>query len=295
VSRCLADALAKLLAAGGEIVSSQLTAAQRRALEEFACRTQSVRLTSSGRGSRYQIVSREQVEAHLAQLRPRQEDALPANLPNRALNVARYRDSKGGGAGHAVQYLLLKAISDDLRWHGGQGEVLELSALTRLCGVAALAVRERDGWHTGEPLWLIENQALFDDPSWLPADAHGTLCYYSGQLSGLLLDWLAARPRAPLVILFPDYDGIGLQNFARLRERLGDGSSFWMMPGWVDLLHRYGNRKIWLDNRANFEDALRRMQEQGMPPELVELCSAMQYTGLALEQESVFLCKMPVG
>ncbi|MOA53586.1 hypothetical protein D3C78_1770680 [compost metagenome] len=66
------------------------------------------------------------------------------------------------------------------------------------------------------------------------------------------------------------------------------------MPGWVDLLHRYGNRKIWLDNRANFEDALRRLQGQGMPPELVELCSVMQYTGFALEQESVFLNKVPV-
>lgn len=293
MSRCLADALAKLLAAGGEIVSSQLTAAQRRVLEEFARRTQSVCLTSSGRGSRYQIVGREQVEAHLAQLRPRQEDALPADLPNRALNVARYRDSKGGVAGHAVQYLLLKAISDDLRWHGGQGEVLELSALTRLCGVAALAVRECDGWHTGEPLWLVENQALFDDPSWLPADAHGALCYYSGQLSGLLLDWLAARPRAPQVILFPDYDGIGLQNFARLRERLGDSCEFWLTPGWPGLLQQYGNRQIWLDSLPNFHDALRRLQAMGVSSGLAELCHAMQSMGLALEQESVFLVEAP--
>ena len=52
-----------------------------------------------------------------------------------------------------------------------------------------------DDWHTAAPLWLIENQALFDDTSWLPAGAGGTLCYYSGQLSGLLLNWLAERPQ----------------------------------------------------------------------------------------------------
>jgi hypothetical protein len=39
-----------------------------------------------------------------------------------------------------------------------------------------------DDWHTAAPLWLIENQALFGDISWRPADASGTLRYYSGQL-----------------------------------------------------------------------------------------------------------------
>lgn len=289
MSRSLADALEKLLAAGGGIVSSQLTTAQRRGLEEFARKTQSVRLTTSGRGSLYRIVGREQIEAHLAQLRPRQEEALSVDLPNRALNVARYRDSKGRGAGHAVQYLLLKATDEKVHWHDGQGQAMDLSALTRLCGAAALAVRARDGWHSDRALWLVENQALFDDPSWLPDDVGGTLCYYSGQLSRLLLDWLAAQPRAPQVILFPDYDGIGLQNFARLRERLGDGCEFWLIPGWSGLLQQYGNRQIWLDNLTNFQDALRRLQTLGASSGLAELTNAMQNLGLALEQESVFL------
>lgn len=289
MSRSLADALEKLLAAGGEIASSQLTTAQRRALEEFARKTQSVRLTTSGRGSLYRIVGRDQAVAHLAQLRPRQQEALPVGLPSRALNVARYRDSKRSSAGHAVHYLLLKAVGAEVRWRDGLGAVVEVSALTRLCGAAVLAVQSGDGWHSDEPLWLVENQALFDDPSWLPADAGGALCYYSGQLSGLMLDWLAAQPRAPQVILFPDYDGIGLQNFARLRERLGDGCELWLIPGWPERLKQYGNRRIWLDNLANFQDAVRRLSIDGMPVAVAELCRTMQAEGLALEQESVFL------
>ncbi|MCM2329692.1 hypothetical protein SAMN05216229_11646 [Geopseudomonas sagittaria] len=288
MSRALADALGKLLVAG-ELAISHCTLAQRQALDDFARKTGFVRLTTRGRGSLYQIVGRERVEAHLAQLRPRQQEALPADLPSRALNVARYRDSKRGSAGHAVHYLLLKAVGAEVRWRDGQEAVVELSALTRLCGAAALAVQSGDGWHCDEPLWLVENQALFDDPSWLPADAGGALCYYSGQLSSLMLDWLAAQPRAPQVILFPDYDGIGLQNFARLRERLGGGCELWLIPGWSERLRQYGNRRIWLDNLANFQDAVRRLSIDGMPAAVAELCRTMQAEGLALEQESVFL------
>lgn len=289
MSRSLADALNKLLVADGELASSQFTTAQLRVLEEFARKTQAVRLTTSGRGSLYRIVIRDLVEAHLAQLRPRPKEVLSAGLPNRALNVARYRDSKGRSAGHAVQYLLLKAIDGEVYWQDGRGQAMDLTALTRLCGAAALAVRAGDGWHSDGALWLVENQALFDDPTWLPADAGGTLCYYSGQLSGLLIDWLAAQTRVRQVVLFPDYDGIGLQNFARLRERLGDGCAFWLMPGWSELLLQYGNRQIWLDSLANFQDALRRLQALGMSSGLAELCNAMQSMGQALEQESVFL------
>ncbi|MCY1297628.1 hypothetical protein D9M70_470780 [compost metagenome] len=114
------------------------------------------------------------------------------------------------------------------------------------------------------------------------------MCYYSGQLSGLLLNWLAERPRGSQVILFPDYDGIGLQNFARLYELVGD-CTFWLMPDWQARLSLYGNQEIWQDNLANYQDAVRRLRALGMPGDLTELCCALQNSGLALEQESVFL------
>ncbi len=289
MSRSLADALEKLLVAGGRLAASQLTAAQRGALEEFARRTLAVRLAVSGRGSLYQIVALEQVKAHLAQLRPGHSGMEAGEIPLRALNVARKRDSKGGVARHAVQYLLLKAVNGGQYWRDGNGAVLDVSELTQTCGAAALVIKSGDDWHTAAPLWLIENQALFDDTSWLPADASGTLCYYSGQLSGLLLNWLADRPRASQVILFPDYDGIGLQNFARLYELMGDACKLWLMPDWQERLRLYGNQRIWQDNLANYQDAVSRLRSLGMPSELAEMCDALQGMGLALEQESVFL------
>ena len=289
MSRSLADALEKLLVAGGRLAASQLTVAQRGALEEFVYRTQAVRLVVSGRGSLYKIAALEQVEAHLSHLRPRHSVRESGEIPLRAFNLSRNRDSKGGTARHAVQYLLLKAVNGGQYWLDGKGAVLDVSQLTQACGAAALAVKSGDDWHTAAPLWLIENQALFDDPSWLPDGASGTLCYYSGQLSGLLLNWLAERPRASQVILFPDYDGIGLQNFARLYALLGDACMFWLMPDWQARLRLYGNQQIWKDNFINFQDAVARLRILGMPTGLAEFCSALQSTGLALEQESVFL------
>lgn len=289
MSRPLADALEKLLDAGGKLPASQLTLGQRRALEEYGRRTHAVRQVVSGRGSLYQVAALEQVETQLDQLRPGHSQQSADEIPLRAFNVARNRDSKGGAARHDVQYLLLKAVHAGQYWHDSKGGVLDVSLLTQTCGAAALAVRSGDGWHTATPLWLIENQALFDDPSWLPAGVGGTLCYYSGQLSGLMLNWLAERSRASQVILFPDYDGIGLQNFARLYELLGDACTFWIMPDWEQRLSRYGSQQIWQDNLASYQNAVRRLRALGMPSELAELCDALQGMGVALEQESVFL------
>jgi hypothetical protein len=78
------------------------------------------------------------------------------------------------------------------------------------------------------------------------------------------------RPRAPSAILFADYDGIGLQNYARLRDRRFNNCEFWLMPNWAELLHQHGNRDIWLNNLANFQDALARLQTQAMSPMLCE-------------------------
>ena len=289
MSRVLADALVKLLQADDALVSSQFTRSQRESLDDFARRTQAIRLTTQGRGSLYRVVEREQVMAHLASLRPDWREELPVTLPQRVLNVGRYRDSKRRSAGHAMQYLLFKAIGEGVCWHNGQGLSLDLSVQTRLCGVAALAIQSGDGWRSEQPLWLVENQGLFDAPDWLPAGAVGTLCYYSGQLSGVMLDWLAERPRVPRVIHFPDYDGVGLQNFARLYERLAASCELWLIPGWRELLATYGNKQVWLDGFAYYQDAVRRLSVQSVPAEVGELLAAMQSEALALEQESVFL------
>lgn len=288
MSRALAEALSRLQDAGGELAASRFSADQKKVLEQFMRTTGAVQLQTRGRGNIYRVIQPQVFAAHLQQLRPVHAQEL-ADVPVRAGNVARFRDSKGGQTRHAQGYLLLKAVGDGVRWQDGEGRDIELAAVTALCGAAALAIRADDDWHSAQPLWLVENQALFDDLSWMPDGAAGSVCYYAGNIPGQLLDWLAARARTPRVVLFADYDGVGLQNYARLHVRLGSVCEFWLMPSWRDLLEKYGNHQLWVDTSTSFHDALARLGELGLPADVAELAESMRLTGRALEQEAVFL------
>ncbi len=289
MSRSLGAALQRLLLANGDVPSSQFSAAQRQALDELARRTSALRLLNQGRGSVYQVLQRGLLESHLQQLLPHWREALPVDLPERAGNLARLRGSKTGEHGHGQHYLLLKALDKQVYWQSGAQAPVSLSQLQAATGVAALAIQCEDHWYSEQPLWLVENQALFDDLRWLPDVASGSLHYYAGQLHGRLLDWLAARPRAPQVVLCADCDGVGLLNYARLRQRLGCVATFWLADNWQQLLGRYGSAGLWRDTRKHYNEALARLQDLDPEPQVLQLCQAMAEQGLALEQEAWFL------
>ena len=60
-------------------------------------------------------------------------------------------------------------------------------------------------------------------------------------------DCLSPQKRTGKVILFPDYDGIGLANYARLFEKLHVVSTvqFYWLPDWENKLIKFGNADLW--------------------------------------------------
>ena len=265
--------------------ASQFTSAQRMALDQFARQTGAVNCLRQGRGDVYSVCDQAVFDAHVSQLSPQVEPSIAEQLPLRAQHVAHARNSKARQHQHDSYYPLLKAVGDAVSWFEGEhGAELALSAFTRNLGAATLRIQPDDAWHTDQALWLVENQALFDRTDWLPAGTHATLLYYGGQLDGRLLSWLGHRPRASRVILFADYDGVGLSNFARLREALGDACDFWLMPQWESKLARYGSVQIWRDTLRHFTTAVAQL-----PASVRELTEQMQQLGMALEQEAVWL------
>lgn len=265
--------------------ASHFTPAQRMALDRFARQTGAVNCQRQGRGDVYSVCDQAVFDAHVIGLSPQVEPSIAEQLPLRAQHVAHARNSKARGHQHGSYYPLLKAVGSSVTWREGeQGAELPLSALTRDFDVATLRLQRDDAWYTEQALWLIENQALFDRTDWLPEDTHATLLYYGGYLDGRLLSWLAKRPRASQVILFPDYDGVGLGNFARLRNVLGDACDFWLMPQWERKLARYGSVQLWRDTLGQFIGA-----SKHLPASLDALTEQMQQLGLALEQEAVWL------
>ena len=297
MSRSLVAALVKLLE-GEESAQTQtcrasaFTTAQRLALDDLGRRTGALRVRLEGRGSVYQVVNLEILTSHLQNLRPQHADEIDPTIPTRAANIAQSRSSKGRTHGHALHYLLIKSISDDIVWRDqskNADHVFDLSEATQTAGAGVLAIREDDYWVSDEPLWLVENQALFDRLDWLPSGSHGTVAYYAGQLSGRLLNWLAHRPRAPQVIIFPDYDGVGLLNYAKLLEACRSPCTLWLMPDWQSLLKKYGSNAVWKNTQSDLHTAYPRLKAAGAPEVVLDLCSELSRQGLALEHESVWL------
>ncbi len=284
-----AAALAKLLACEGDLPASALTPSQRRELDELARHTGALHRVPAGRGTAYRVRSREQLQQHLTTLRPMDADALSPSLPSRAANIGSARDSKARGHRHSQAYLLAKAVGEGVVWRRGDDE-FDLSSATRISGAGALALTAADTWHSNEPLWLVENQALFDRLDWFPESVPATVAYYAGHLPGELLQWLSHTTRALRIVLFADYDGVGLLNFARLHRATGGQCEFWLMPDWQAKLHRYGNRALWEATRADAERAAALLrQSTGNASPIDELAQAMAREGAALEHEAVWL------
>ncbi|MCB1657014.1 MAG: hypothetical protein KDI39_02185 [Pseudomonadales bacterium] len=288
MSRALIDALNKLVAAQGSLASSQLSVAQRLALNEFAQQTGIVAQRPQGRGSLYVLINQVQLAQYLSILQPIQPEQIHT-LPQRTANLALYRNSKSQAHQHDWHYVLIKAMTgQEVIWQHQQ-KTLPLTQLTHLAGCASLMIHSQDDWHSKQPLWLVENQALFDDLSWLPAEATGTVLYYAGHIHGVLLDWLAKQPRCSELILFADYDGVGLSNYVRLCERLQQQVQFWLMPNWQQKLQYMGNRELWLNNRPLFDSSVAKLNHLEAAKAVMPLIEAMRYSALALEQEAVFL------
>lgn len=290
MSQVLVKALTRLVEVyPNSVAGSSMTPSQKKQLEEFTRKTQCVQVTPKGRGVAYGIIDMDVVKVTLDQLVPTQD--VSSDVPQRAVNIATTRSSKQGRSSHDVTYVLAKAVANPL-WKSSGEPTEYLTVATEEFGVFSLEVggeRNRD-LNTHHSIWLVENQALFDRLDWLPNNKPTTVIWYRGQLHNKLIDWLSVPERAPMVYFFADYDGVGLNNFRRLNERLKERAEFWMMPNWEELLNRYGQNQLWKDTAREFDSFERnnqRLLEQ--PSQLRELVMEMKKYGLALEQESVWL------
>ena len=284
MDRTLRTALLKLHGQQA-LPASYFTAAQRSALDRFARQTGAVICLRQGRGDVYRVGDPQLFDIHLGALSPQVEIPPTDDLPQRAQHIAHARDSKARHHQHEYYYPLLKAVGEKVLWRQGEhGSELPLSQLTHHFGATSLRIETGDTWQSGQPLWLVENQALFDRTDWLPVGTQATLLYYGGQLDGRLLAWLGQRPRASRVVLFPDYDGVGLANFARLFAQLGDTCEYWLMSDWQSKLALYGSQRLWQDTLREFTSAVPQL-----PDYLGPLTEQMRQSGRALEQEAVWL------
>lgn len=289
--RALTDAIQRLLESPEPLKQSDFSGQQRKALEIFSADTRLIEIIKEGRSTLYRVRTRSALQSYFQQLHPLNEADLPAGLPNRSRNIGINRNSKKGHSSHQRHYLLMKALADGVVWQDGQA-TLAVSNLTQQFGVAGLQVDLVQTWRCNRSLLLVENQALFDRCDWLHPGFDGCMIYYAGQIPDLLLHWFSLLPRSHHVQLFPDYDGVGLNNYVRLAQAMHPDAAlaFYWMPNWQEKLVRFGDTEIWANTRTQFENAFDKLGACGLlDAQFKELAQLSQYHGKALEQESVWL------
>lgn len=287
----LSDAIKRLIESSDTIKQSDFSPQQRKALEDFARSTRLIEIIKQGRSTTYRVLNRQGLSSYFKQLHPLSEIDLPADLPARSRNLGINRNSKKGKSSHESSYLLMKAWADDVVWQDGKN-ILNVTSATQQFGVAALQVHLDQSWQCNRTLLFIENQALFDQSDWLEKDFDGCLIYYAGQLPDLLLQWLSQYPRTRRLILFPDYDGIGLSNYARLANAIHPKTklAFYWLRDWQNKLVKYGDKEIWSKTRVLFENAYSNLKSSDLlDSNFMELAELSQHHGKALEQEAIWL------
>jgi len=273
----------------GELLSGQLTKAQREALGPFRSRSGCISTRRQGSGLVYVVKDPDRLMAEINEISPGRGMDLSCT-PARARNIALHRDSKAGLSRMGVDYLPIKAVGSGVAWLAPSQE-LALSCIPAP-HAAFLAISPQSQWASDKPLLLVENRELFDVLDWVPADFHGTIACYPGEAPGWLQIWLKEKPRASNILHFPDYDGVGLSTFIKLRQASLAPVDLYLPTNWKYLLGRFGSRTIYKNTLARFESVFSELCAAG--PGCAALALELRRTGLALEQETVLLPQLAV-
>lgn len=143
---------------------------------------------------------------------------LPQDASSRVSGVARFRNTKAL-ASDLSEIVMVRAWHDDvLRC---EGKPIAAAAATQAHGIFSFLLHDPVRFSLHGPCALVENPALLIKFERLQLPPSLAL-YGHGRSSNRLLDWLAGQTAPGFHLLhLPDYDPVGLDEFTRLRQRLG--------------------------------------------------------------------------
>jgi hypothetical protein len=165
-------------------------------------------------------------------------------LDRRTQALARFRDTKalGGLDFEIVEYRLTGV--QPLRV--GACEVFGRDQLT---GLGALVLHDRRRVEFPIPAFsghvaTVENPTVFISYPW-QQDAVDLVILTYGRMSRRLVDWLGGETMASATVThYGDYDPVGLCEFLRLREQLGDRAALYLPDNLDALFKRFNNREL---------------------------------------------------
>lgn len=200
--------------------------------------------------------------------------------------TARYRDSKALRS-DTPPIVMLRAWSDSALSQNGLP--VPAAAITAERGVFSFVLPEGGGdYELCAPCALVENPAVLLNFEQLGLTSRIPVAIYAGgRVSRKVLQWMA-RMDCPAfqVTHFPDYDPVGLSEFVRVHQALGDRAGLWLPGDLESRFARFSNPKL-LRKRAS--QALLPALRACSLPVVRRVLALMENHGAGLEQEALFL------
>jgi hypothetical protein len=235
----------------------------------------------SGAGRRLVVRNPEAVRLFFAGRYP--DAKVFADAPSRIVGVARFRDSKVL-ANDAAEIVCIRA------WKNGtllrNGALVDVVRATQEHGVFAFSLKNECLYSLRGSCALVENPVVFAllERLSLPSEV---AILGRGRISARLLDWLAQMTSEDFKLIhLPDYDPIGLNEFARLRSRVGDRVTLHLPVDFSNRFARFSKRSLL--TRGNSQAVLRYLR-QSQEPQIRAVLQLIDKHNAGLEQEALLL------
>lgn len=205
------------------------------------------------------------------------------DAPGRILGIAQFRDSKAL-ANDTPEIVCLRA------WKEGSllrdSAPVNVVAATQEHGVFAFSLTDKSPYSLHGVCALVENPVVFAfiERLNLPIDV---ALYGRGRISNRLLNWLAEKGLSDCSLIhLPDYDPVGLNEFARLHERLGERVTLHSPADLSDRFVRFSKRSLIAD--AGNQNMLRKLRDSH-DPAIRSVLKLIHEHNAGLEQEALLL------
>lgn len=269
------------------------TLRQRGSLPRSACGAELLRLLQplldtgviadgrSAGGRRLAVCQPAALDEFIAQHYP--DAATFPDAPSRVAALASFRDTKA--LPNDLPEIVLSRVFDAgvLPLHRGR---FDAAAATQSHGVFAFVLGGTQDYRLAGPCALVENPTVFLHFERLQLPV-GLVIYGHGRISQRLIDWFAAQSAPEFALLhLPDYDPVGLNEFERLRQHLGDRAHL-HLP--LDLEGRFARLAQPALLQKPHSQALLARLRQSPHPETTRVVALIDRFNAGLEQESLLL------
>lgn len=233
-------------------------------------------------GQRLALVNRPAFERWLSQHFPHVQ--LRAGVDSSRIQaVAQFRNTKALRS-NLPEMVCLRSTRDGVLLR--DGVPVETTRATREHGAFAFTLIAPTPYTLSGDCALIENLAVFHSFERLGLAA-GLAIWTGGVSSTRFIDWLAANVNHGLHVLhLPDYDPVGLTEFLRHHERLGEAVALFLPADLPSLFRRHSNASLLTDSKN--QQMLMKLRDSQHPSVRQVVALIDEFNG-GLEHEAIFI------